>query len=58
MKEFFKMMGFEDTEDLVRNGGSMRTPEVPEIQPQNEQHYEPSQISDNAYWMATFEGVI
>lgn len=57
MEEFFKMMGFEDTEDLVRNGGSMRIHEAPETLPQDE-HHEPSQISDNAYWAATFEGVI
>lgn len=57
MEEFFKMMGFEDTEDILRNCSFMKTAETPEIQPQDE-HHEPSQISDNAYWIATFEDVI
>ena len=55
----FKMMGFEDTEDTVRNC-PMNTCPVEERPPVHveQAHHELPQISDSAYAWATMAGPV
>lgn len=56
----FKMMGFEDTEDVARNCPSMPVMNATEVERTpvhaEQAHYDFPQISDAAYARATMEG--
>ncbi len=58
--EIFRMMGFDDTEDIARNYGSMPAPKAsPAVENRPEtRKCELPQISDAAYERATMEGSI